>query len=48
MRLTVRAGPKSSVQMVTGQTARLKGVEIDCDEVSGAANQIREWMRDGG
>ncbi len=39
---------KSSVQVVTGQTARLKGVEIDCDETSGAANQIREWMRDDG
>ena len=37
---------KSSVQVVTGHTARIKGVEIDCAETSDAARLIKEWMGD--
>ncbi len=38
--------PKSCIQVVTGQTARLKGVDIDCAEDSQAAQLIKEWMGD--
>ncbi len=36
--------PKSSLQVVTGQTARLKGVDIVCADDSHAARLINEWM----
>ena len=35
---------KSSVQVVTGEKARLKGVDINCAETSDAAQLIKEWM----
>lgn len=37
---------KSRVRVVTGATARIKGVDIDCADDSEAAHMIREWMAD--
>lgn len=39
--------PKSAVRVVTGQTSRIKGVDIDTDAGSAAARQIQEWMGHG-
>lgn len=39
--------PKSAVQVVTGATSRIKGVEIETGPQSDAARQIEEWMGDG-
>ncbi len=39
--------PKSAVRVVTGQTSRIKGVDIDTETGSAAARQIAEWMADG-
>ena len=39
--------PKSAVRVVTGETSRIKGVDIDTDKDSAAARQIEEWMGHG-
>lgn len=39
--------PKSAVRVVTGETSRIKGVDIDTEPGSAAARQIEEWMGDG-
>lgn len=39
--------PKSAVRVVTGETSRIKGVDIDMQEGSAAARQIEEWMGHG-
>lgn len=39
--------PKSAVRVVTGETSRIKGVDIDTETGSAAARQIAEWMGDG-
>ena len=39
--------PKSAVRVVTGETSRIKGVDIDTGEGSAAARQIEEWIGDG-
>ena len=39
--------PKSAVKVVTGQTSRTKGVDIETETGSAAARQIEEWMGDG-
>ncbi|MCZ4298452.1 DUF167 family protein [Henriciella marina] len=39
--------PKSAVKVVTGQTSRTKGVDIETENGSAAARQIEEWMGDG-
>ncbi|MGB3626719.1 MAG: DUF167 family protein [Henriciella sp.] len=39
--------PKSAVRVVTGETSRIKGVDIDTETGSAAARQIEEWMGDG-
>ena len=39
--------PKSAVRVVTGETSRIKGVDIDTEEDSAAAQQIKEWMGHG-
>ncbi|WP_084417953.1 DUF167 domain-containing protein [Henriciella litoralis] len=39
--------PKSAVKVVTGQTSRIKGVDIDTEPGSAAARQIEEWMEHG-
>lgn len=39
--------PKSAVRVVTGETSRIKGVDIDTEENSAAAHQIEEWMGHG-
>lgn len=36
--------PKSAVRVVTGETSRIKGVDIDAAEGSAAAGQIEEWI----
>ena len=38
--------PKSAVAVVTGQTARLKALEIACAPASSAALQIQDWIQD--
>ena len=35
--------PKSAVRVVTGETSRIKGVEIE-DSTGAAGRRIREWM----
>lgn len=39
--------PKSAVRVVTGETSRIKGVDIDTEDGSAAARQIEEWMGHG-
>ncbi|WP_018146579.1 DUF167 family protein [Henriciella marina] len=39
--------PKSAVRVVTRETSRIKGVDIDTEPGSAAARQIEEWMGDG-
>ncbi|WP_300376380.1 DUF167 family protein [Henriciella sp.] len=39
--------PKSAVRVVTGETSRIKGVDIDTEPGSAAARQIEEWMGHG-
>ena len=39
--------PKSAVKVVTGETSRIKGVDIETEPGSAAARQIEEWMGDG-
>ena len=39
--------PKSGVRVVTGETSRIKGVDIETEAGSAAARQIEEWMGDG-
>lgn len=39
--------PKSAVKVVTGQTSRTKGVDIETENGSAAARQIEDWMGDG-
>lgn len=39
--------PKSAVRVVTGETSRIKGVDIETEPGSAAARQIEEWMGDG-
>ena len=39
--------PKSAVRVVTGETSRIKGVDIDAEEGSAAARQIEEWTAHG-
>ncbi|MEM5516786.1 DUF167 family protein [Henriciella sp. AS95] len=38
---------KSDVKVVTGETSRIKGVDIDTEPGSAAARQIEEWMGHG-
>lgn len=37
--------PKSAVKLVTGHTARLKILDVDCGEDSPAAHTISEWTQ---
>ena len=39
---------KPAVRVVTGETSRIKGVDVDTGPGSAAARQIEEWMGDGG
>ena len=39
--------PKSAVRVVTGETSRIKGVDVETGPGSAAARQIEEWMGDG-
>lgn len=39
--------PKSAVKVVTGQTSRTKGVDIETENGSAVARQIEEWMAHG-
>ena len=39
--------PKSAVRVVTGETSRIKGVDIDTEPGSAGARQIEEWMSHG-
>ncbi len=38
---------KSEIRVVTGETSRIKGVDIDTEPGSAAARQIEEWMGHG-
>lgn len=39
--------PKSAVRVVTGETSRIKGVDVETGPGSAAARQIEEWMGNG-